>query len=550
MSLPERFGRYLLLERLGSGGMGDVFLARPLSNGEGLPKALVLKRLHAELAGETAFVQRFSHEARIAARIESANVVRVYDAGCVDDVLYIAMELIEGWSVAHVVEETAKHGRTISLPSIADLAAGALSGLHALHTAIEDDGGSLAIVHRDIAPKNIMIGRDGRACLIDLGIGKSRLKEWKTRTGAVLGSPGYMSPEQVQAFDVDHRSDLFSMGLVLYELLTLERAIPRGPLAQMLRASARPEVPPPSRARPDAAALDPIVARALALDPGERFQSAAEMIAAIRAAVAVPEGTMNTLLGEMIGREPRWPRLPLADAEPPPGPEPRMVVFARRAGVSLASGAFDPTYVPALEVRRPGQRRSAVRTALFGIAMAGLGAGATLIATRTPVGEEQPATLAPSEPAPRITAEPAKVVVEPRRVEPPRADRPPRKAPIPPRLPPAPAPPPAVEAEALHPAAEPVLDVTSMAAVDDERRRVLERVRNLHWLLDGEEGSWVIEEWLRELRDRDIGTARIHEIDAKAIELWSSMDGVRKQPVRKQPLPIRAKDEEPLELER
>jgi hypothetical protein len=297
---PIQFGAYLLVERLGGGATGDTFLA--LSNGE----LRVIKRLHAELAREEEFVQRFEHEAVVAQGLASARVARVFEHGRVGDVLFIAMEYVAGWTVARIMKELVRTGAVASPEACVAVMADVLQGLAVLHAAKDAAGRSIALVHRDVAPQNLIVGTDHRARLIDLGLGKSRLGAWRTRTGRVMGSPGSMAPEQALAEPTDHRADLYSAAVVFHDLLTLEPLIPRGPVHQMLAAAANPIRRPLREARPDApASLEPILEKALALDPARRYQSAEELLRALTEAVPVVrrELAIGSLITHMMSSE-------------------------------------------------------------------------------------------------------------------------------------------------------------------------------------------------------------------------------------------------------
>ncbi|MFO0726416.1 MAG: serine/threonine-protein kinase [Myxococcota bacterium] len=298
---PERFGPYLLLEKLGAGGMGDAHLAQAAEPDSKLPRLFVIKRLHSELGLNERNVQRFRHEGRIATLIQSPYLPKVYAAGQVGQTLFIAMEMIHGWPLSRVIREYAESQRPISLSSALDLCIDTLRGLRDLHEAKDADGAPLTTLHRDISPKNLMLGSDGRVRVIDLGLGKSKIQDWHTRTGAVMGTPGYMAPEQVRGEAVDPRTDLYAVGLVLFELLALEPYIAPGPLPIVLRASLEPIFRSPSSIRaPLPPALDSILAQALAQDPERRFPSATAMIAALEGLRGdAPRVPARTLIGEL-----------------------------------------------------------------------------------------------------------------------------------------------------------------------------------------------------------------------------------------------------------
>ncbi|MBI4819253.1 MAG: protein kinase [Deltaproteobacteria bacterium] len=300
--LPRRFGPYVLLETLGQGSMGEVYLARPARVGTGFPQRLVIKRLLSDLATED-FVRRFRHEATIATRIESPRVTRVFDVGKVGDEIYFAMELVSGWSLGRVLKRFKELGRVMPISTAIDCAAGILEGLAALHEVKDERGIPMGFVHRDISPKNVMIGFDGAPKLIDLGLGKSKVQDWKTATGACMGTPGYMSPEQAFGREVDSRSDLYSAATILFELLTNEPYIPRGSLASMLVASGSPKFRLPSSIRPGIPReLDRLIEAALSPDPTRRPGSARAFLQAFEPATQTHERPAT--LADLVGAEP------------------------------------------------------------------------------------------------------------------------------------------------------------------------------------------------------------------------------------------------------
>src|SRR5688572_18509639 len=285
--------------------MGDVWLARPLNPDRGIPAPIVIKRLHGELANRKGFVSRFQHEASVAVNVDSLHVAKVYDVGAVAETLYITMEYVPGWPLSKVLDAILKSGRHASIASVIDLIAGGLEGLDRLHTAKDVESGKpLGIVHRDISPKNLMVGEDGKMRLIDLGLGKSNAQDWKTRTGVVMGSVGYMPPEQARGERVDARADTYALAVVCFEMLALRNYVKRGTLTAMMEASATPTFMKPSEFRPDVPeGLDRVLERALAVDKEQRFQTARQFSTALRQIVPPPhtEGGMAALLDELFG---------------------------------------------------------------------------------------------------------------------------------------------------------------------------------------------------------------------------------------------------------
>lgn len=365
--------------------MGDVHLARPVDPNRGIPAPVVVKRLHNDLAANPTFVQRFRHEAEIAVSVDSEHVAKVFDVGSVGEALYIAMEFVDGWPLTRFLETVIESRRHASIASIADLFAGGLRGLHALHTAVDRDGQPLGIVHRDISPKNLMVGDDGKMRIIDLGLGKSNQQEWKTRTGVVMGSVGYMPPEQVAGKRVDARADVYAMGVCLYEALSLRSFIKRGPLPTMLHASVKPKLTPPSEHRTDVPrALDDVVLKALQPELTTRYQTAGEFLEALEAVIPArrARGGMASLIGELFGESLIDRQEEIAQlmhlALPDAGPEiERTVVFVQRSGVQpiVEADVVDPTRLQPRDAptlaptavqtapgRRPRPSQDAVRT--------------------------------------------------------------------------------------------------------------------------------------------------------------------------------------------
>lgn len=297
-ALPSAFGDYVLLEKIGHGATAEVFLARPRDRALELPSPLVIKRLHAEIAREERFQQRFRHEAEIAVRVDSEHVAHVYDVGAVGASLYFAMEYVEGFSIAALIARAREQKLAMPIAAALELIAQALRGLSALHGLTDrKTKAPLRFAHRDLAPKNIMVGRDGVVRIIDLGLGRSEAQEWRTRAGVVMGSLGYMSPEQVTGKPVDHRTDLYTLGIVLFELVAGRRLIAEEAAVEMMKASLRPELPSVSELRSDAPLeLDSILRKALAKRPEDRFPSAPAFEAAIDRTLPDRRGSIAAFL--------------------------------------------------------------------------------------------------------------------------------------------------------------------------------------------------------------------------------------------------------------
>jgi eukaryotic-like serine/threonine-protein kinase len=265
-------GRYRLLGRLGSGGMADVWCAEDTM----LDRRVALKFLHERFAQDAQFVERFRREASSAAGLQHPNVVGVFDRGTFDDAHYIAMEYVEGASLKDLIE------RGLSVGEAVEIVRQVLAGARYAHAH--------GIVHRDLKPQNVLVDSEGRARVTDFGIARAGASEI-TQTGSVLGTAQYLSPEQAQGLPVTAASDIYSIGVLLYEALTGQVPFEAdSPVTVALKqVSERPR--PPSELNPAVSrALDTVVLKALAKDPSNRFASAEEFERALDAAEADPSG--------------------------------------------------------------------------------------------------------------------------------------------------------------------------------------------------------------------------------------------------------------------
>jgi eukaryotic-like serine/threonine-protein kinase len=270
------FGKYHLFASLGRGGMADVFLA--VSRGPmGFNKLVVIKRLRPALAEEASFRNMFLDEARLAARLNHPNVVHTYEVGEHNGIYFIAMEYLEGQSLNKVIKEAVRRNEVIDPVYCARLVSDALSGLHHAHELRDYDGRPLNIIHRDVSPHNVFATYDGHVKLVDFGIAKAALSSTETEVGVLKGKVAYMAPEQAMGGPIDHRADIFAMGIVLWELLARQRLMTGDSAANTLHRLMNMPIPRVSELVNVDPALDDIVARALEKDVNLRFQSAAEM---------------------------------------------------------------------------------------------------------------------------------------------------------------------------------------------------------------------------------------------------------------------------------
>src|SRR5687768_9855243 len=220
----ERLGKYELVRHLASGGMARVYLARISSVG-GFERHVVLKTVRPERTEDQSYLTMFLDEARLIAALHHQNIAQVHDMGVAEDgTYYLAMEYLHGETVRAILVQARE--RTVRLPlGLATTVIGAAAaGLHHAHERRGPDGSPLGIVHRDVSPSNVIVGYDGSIKLIDFGIAKAEARSTRTQTGFVKGKAGYMAPEQALGHPVDRRSDVFALGIVLYELTTQARA--------------------------------------------------------------------------------------------------------------------------------------------------------------------------------------------------------------------------------------------------------------------------------------------------------------------------------------
>ena len=276
------FGRYRLLGRIAAGGMAEVWAAQLLAAG-GFCKSMVIKRVLPELAENPSFLRMLMSEARVAARLSHSNICSVFELGDVDGEYYIAMEYLRGAPLTHVLRDGGALTPAIAVAVVAQ----ACDGLHYAHEQRDGGGNLLGLVHRDVSPHNLFLTVDGIVKVLDFGIAKVDDGSMeRTEAGKVKGKLAYMSPEQLAADQLDRRSDVWSLGVVLWELLTGRRLFSGGP-AQTVDAIRNARVPALASAGIDLPALDAVLARAICRRDG-RYATAAELRKAMVDALPVP----------------------------------------------------------------------------------------------------------------------------------------------------------------------------------------------------------------------------------------------------------------------
>lgn len=273
----SRFGRYQLLRQIGQGGMGEIYLARAEGiEGMDLDRLCVIKTIQTSLASDPTFVERFLSEARVLASLSHGNIVPVYDVGKVGTTFYIAMQYVAGKDVRMILTRAAEVGKRLPVPLALFIARELANGLAYSHRAKVQ--GRQGLVHRDVSPHNVLVSYEGEVRLIDFGLVQGATRDPTIERGVVMGKVCYMSPEQALAQPLDRRTDIYSAGLVLFELLTGEPFFNQPTVEEVMVQVGAPALHPPS-ARADGifAEVDRICLRAMAVDREQRYSSAAEL---------------------------------------------------------------------------------------------------------------------------------------------------------------------------------------------------------------------------------------------------------------------------------
>jgi serine/threonine protein kinase len=277
MSIDWIFGEYKILKKIATGGMAEVFLAKRIGM-KGFEKLLAIKRIHPQFSENEEFIAMFIDEAKLAARLNHRNIVQIYDFGSQQDSYYIAMEYIFGKDLRSIMKKSKARGEHLPLAQCAYIITEAAKGLEYAHTLKDHFGKPLQIIHRDISPQNILLSYEGEVMLADFGIAKAASKSTETRAGVLKGKILYMSPEQAWGKTIDRRSDLYSLGVVLYEMATNRKIFDADSEFSMLEKVRNAEVEFP----PDIFENLPknflhIIKKALEKNPQNRYQSAHEM---------------------------------------------------------------------------------------------------------------------------------------------------------------------------------------------------------------------------------------------------------------------------------
>src|SRR5580704_11665784 len=280
---------------LAAGGMARIYIGRATGIGS-FERHVVLKLITPERANDSIAVGMFLDEARLAASLNHQNVAQVFEVGEDVGIHYLAMEYVHGQDLRALLAKAGSQGTRIPLELALTTVAGAAAGLHHAHERRGPDGNPLGIVHRDVSPSNIMVGYDGSVKLLDFGIAKAASRSVETQSGIIKGKFAYMAPEQCRGRDVDRRSDVFSLGIILYEISTQHRCFRADSDFDTMHRIVTGDVVRPTRIVPSyPAALEAIVMKALAIDAAQRYQSAGQLLEAIEAFAVVSRLSLSTM---------------------------------------------------------------------------------------------------------------------------------------------------------------------------------------------------------------------------------------------------------------
>lgn len=275
---PEPFGKYLLLERLAAGGMGEVFLAK--AGPDGFERYFAIKRILTQHQDSNDFVSMLMNEAKISLSLVHPNIAQVFEFGERGGHFFLAMEYVEGLSLSALLARGLEHDLHLSMADAVSIAIQVCRALDYAHQKTDTGGSSRGIIHRDVSPPNVLVDQSGLVKLIDFGIAKATGRHDQTRAGLIKGKVGYMSPEQARGEALDRRSDIYSVGIVLYECLTHEYMIPPtdNPMEQLVHAqqAKRPSFEALSQ-KAGSSMLVQTLERALAPDQQERYQTAGDL---------------------------------------------------------------------------------------------------------------------------------------------------------------------------------------------------------------------------------------------------------------------------------
>jgi serine/threonine-protein kinase len=389
-------GRYELLHPLGVGGMAQVFKARALGPG-GFKRDVVVKRILPEYGRDSEFIRMFVDEAKILGLLHHPNVVQVYEFGEDDGTLFLALEYVEGPSLSRVLRTLRGANKRMPPAIVAFVAREICRALECVHDLRDEQDRPLGAIHRDVTPSNVILTPAGEVKLLDFGVATFKNALQGTKSGTVKGKPAYLAPEQLEGKAIDGRVDLFALGIVMHEMLTLQHLFAGdsdlGPVKQIMER----EIPRPSASRDDVPeALERAVMRALERDRGRRFASAAEMGATLDDFVIASKLHVSEVVSFVRAIANEAGPLPMLV-------KPGVVRGGRRARVQRFEGENAPVRRRRSASQAPQRRRVRVPTSArtravvaLGVALAMLGVGTAVgLRSRVASGKDAPAQKAP-----------------------------------------------------------------------------------------------------------------------------------------------------------
>jgi serine/threonine protein kinase len=277
MKRPTTFGKYLLLERINVGGMAEVFVAKAFGV-EGFERFLAIKKILPTMAEDQEFITMFIDEARISVQLNHANIVHIHELGKYEETYFIAMEYVAGRDLRTILERYRRRKEIMPTAQAVFIASKMCEGLDYAHRKKDARGQDLDIIHRDVSPQNILVSYEGEVKIIDFGIAKAANRSQKTQAGILKGKFGYMSPEQVRGMPIDRRSDIFAVGVILYEMLTGEKLFVGESDFSTLEKVRNADVPLPRQFNPNIpSGLEKVVLKGLAREPEDRYQWASDL---------------------------------------------------------------------------------------------------------------------------------------------------------------------------------------------------------------------------------------------------------------------------------
>ncbi|WP_225413982.1 protein kinase domain-containing protein [Stigmatella hybrida] len=415
------YGNYVLVRKLAEGGMAEIFLAKRLG-ADGFERNVVIKRMLSHLSNMPDFVDMFRDEARLAARLSHPNIIQIHELGFIEGCYYICMEYLAGEDFSTTLRQAGRKRQYTPIPIVLRVLVDAARGLHYAHEFTNELGQPLHIVHRDISPSNLYLTYQGQVKVLDFGIAKAESRLSQTRTGVVKGKYIYMAPEQARGDEVDRRSDVFSLGVSLYESLTNVRPFARENDLAILNALLKGDFAPPTTLRREIPkALEAVVLKAMAPRPQDRYATAGEFADALerelagQVALATHAQLVEYLRGqfgdERFAEKTRIPPLATlkaqAAATPPPPPRSSVTISVVSAQ-TFVEGAGNAQVTREAGVRKAGRGK---RVLALGTAVGLLLLGAAFTTWRLSAAPVVTARVeapppAANEPPPAVAAEP------------------------------------------------------------------------------------------------------------------------------------------------